>query len=142
MEMESLDMQSLDMQSLAAYYAYFPQPPYLLLLGGFLSSVLCGLAFQAVLKELVVAWQVEKSTTALKDMRSWKLLTPFLGIAGGSIFFLASGVEIFGVPAKFAYGLATLLTVLVGRLVWWQLGKVLDLLQEGGSAALDLDTFY
>jgi NhaP-type Na+/H+ or K+/H+ antiporter len=78
----------------------------------------------------------------LNEMRGWRLLTPYLGIGAGSVFFLAAGVEIFGVPTKFAYGLATVLAVLVGRLIWWQLSKVLDQLEEGGSAALDLDSFY
>ncbi|MBE9030550.1 hypothetical protein IQ266_12500 [filamentous cyanobacterium LEGE 11480] len=135
-------MESIDIQTLADYYAYFPQPPYLILMFGLVASVLCGLSFQAVLKELLVDWQAKKSTKTLKEMRSWRLLTPFLGIAMGSMFFLAAGVEIFGVPTKFAYGLSALMTVLIARLVWWQLSKVLDLLEEGGSAALDLDTFY
>jgi hypothetical protein len=34
------------------------------------------------------------------------------------------------------------MTVFIARLVWWQLSKVLDMLEEGGSAALDLDSFY
>jgi hypothetical protein len=137
-----METESFDIQTLADYYAYFPQPPYLLLTFGLLASVLCGLSFQAVLKDLLVEWQLKKSTKTLKDMRSWKLLTPFLGIAGGSLFFLAAGVQIFGVPMKFAYGLSTVMTIVTARLVWWQLSKVLDLLEEGGSAALDLDTFY
>jgi hypothetical protein len=74
-------------------------------------------------------------------MRGWKLLTPFLGMAGGSIFFLAAGVEVFGLPAKLAYAIAVPMTIFIGRLVWWQLGKVLQQLEEGGSAALDLDSW-
>ncbi len=137
-----MDMEAFDIQTLTDYYKYFPQPPYLMVTFGLVSSVLCGLAFQAVLKELLVEWQLKKSTKTLKEMRSWKLLTPYLGIAGGSLFFLAAGVEVFGVPTKIAYGLSGLMTVVVGRLIWWQLSKVLDLLEEGGSAALDLDSFY
>lgn len=137
-----MDMESLDMQALMEYYKYFPQPPYLLLTFGLLASILCGLAFQAVLKDLLVEWQLKKSTKTLNEMRSWRLLTPFLGIAGGALFFLAAGVEIFGVPTKFAYILSTVMTIFIARLVWWQLSKVLDLLEEGGSAALDLDSFY
>jgi hypothetical protein len=137
-----MDMEAFDIQTLTDYYKYFPQPPYLLVTFGLVTSVLCGLSFQAVLKELLVEWQLKKSTKTLKEMRSWRLLTPYLGIAGGSIVFLAAGVEIFGVPTKFAYGLATVMAVIIGRLIWWQLSKVLDLLEEGGSAALDLDSFY
>jgi hypothetical protein len=137
-----MDMEAFDIQALTDYYRYFPQPPYLMVTFGLVTSVLCGLSFQAVLKELLVEWQLQKSTKTLKEMRSWKLLTPYLGIAGGALVFLAAGVEVFGVPTKFAYGLSGLMTVLIGRLIWWQLSKVLDLLEEGGSAALDLDSFY
>ncbi len=135
-------MESFDVNALADYYAYFPQPPYLMLVFGLVASVLSGLSFQAVLKELLVEWQTQKSTKTLNEMRGWRLLTPFLGMAGGSLFFLAAGVEIFGVPTRFAYGLSAVMTVLISRLVWWQLTKVLDMLEEGGSAALDLDSFY
>jgi hypothetical protein len=137
-----MDMESLDIQALTDYYKYFPQPPYLMLTFGLVASVLCGLAFQAVLKELLVEWQTGRSKKTLQDMRSWRLLTPYLGIAAGSLFFLAAGVEIFGVPTRFAYGLSAVMTAAIARLVWWQLSKVLALLEEGGSAALDLDTFY
>jgi NhaP-type Na+/H+ or K+/H+ antiporter len=137
-----MEMSDFDAQALAEYYAYFPQPPYLIVAFGFVSAVLCGLAFQGVLKELLREWQQQQSTRTLNEMRGWRLLTPYLGIGAGSVFFLAAGVEIFGVPTKFAYGLATVMAVLVGRLIWWQLSKVLDQLEEGGSAALDLDSFY
>jgi hypothetical protein len=137
-----MEMESLDINALADYYAYFPQPPYLMLVFGLVASVLSGLAFQAVLKELLVDWQAKKSTKTLNEMRGWRLLTPFLGMAGGSLCFLAAGVEVFGLPTRFAYGLSAFMTVFIARLVWWQLSKVLDMLEEGGSAALDLDSFY
>jgi hypothetical protein len=136
--MESLDLDSLDLEALSSMY-YFPQPPYLLLSFGLIAAILSGLAFQTVLKELLMEWQANRTTQALDAMRGWRLLTPFLGMAGGSIFFLAAGVELFGLPSKFAYGISIPMTVLVGRLVWWQLGKILEQLESGGSAALDLD---
>lgn len=120
---------------------FFPQPPYFLLVAGLLASLASGLAFQAVLKQSVKEWSENRSTRTLANMRGMKLLTPFLGIAGGSCFFLSAGVEIFGLPAKIAYGISIPLTVFVSWLVWWQLGKILVQLEQGGSAALDLDSF-
>jgi hypothetical protein len=134
-----MDMESIDLNALSDYYYYYSQPPYLMLIGGLLTSLLSGIAFQAVLKELIQAWQADRSTNSLAELRGWRLLTPFLGMAGGSLFFLAAGVGIFGVPTKFAYGISAIMTLGVGRLVWWQLCKVLEQLEQGGSAALDLD---
>ena len=123
-----------------AYYL-FPQPPYLLLVASLLASLASGLAFQAVLKNSVKEWSQNRSTRTLANMRGWNLLTPFLGMAGGSCLFLSSGVEIFGLPTKFAYAVSVPLTIFIAWLVWWQLGKILVQLEEGGSAALDLDSF-
>jgi hypothetical protein len=135
--MENIDLDSVDLEALLRYY--YGEPPYLLMGLGLVASILSGLAFQTVLRELIQDWQKNRSTRSISEMRGWRLLTPFLGMAGGSMFFLAAGVQIFGLPAKFSYGLSFVLTVLIARLVWWQLGKLLKQLEEGGSAAIDLD---
>jgi hypothetical protein len=134
-----MDMESIDLNALSDYYYYYAQPPYLMLIAGLLTSLLSGIAFQTVLRELIQAWQADRSTRSLAELRGWRLLTPYLGMAIGALFFLAAGVAIFGVPSKFAYIISTIMTVVVGRLVWWQLCKVLEQLEQGGSAALDLD---
>lgn len=118
----------------------FPQPPYLLLVVALLASIACGLAFQAVLKQSVKDWSENRSTRSLAAMRGLSLFTPFLGMAGGAFFFLEAGVEIFGFPAQFAYAISLPLTIGTAWLVWWQLGKILTQLEQGGSAALDLDS--
>jgi hypothetical protein len=40
-----------------------------------------------------------------------------------------------------AFGISFLLTLLTGVLVWTQLGQILIQLEQGGSKALDLDSF-
>jgi hypothetical protein len=122
---------------------YYPSdPPYFLLLASLLMSLASGAAFEAVLKQSVRDWQKNRSTRTLANLRGLQLFVPFVGIAIGSAVFLAAGVEIFGLPTKIAYALSVPMTVLVGWLVWSQLGKILIQLQEGGSQALDLDGFY
>ncbi|BAU09836.1 hypothetical protein LEP3755_03110 [Leptolyngbya sp. NIES-3755] len=120
---------------------FFPQPPYLLLVAGLLASIASGLAFEAVLKQSVKDWNENKSTRSLATMRGLSLFTPFLGMAGGAFFFLGAGVEIFGIPTAFAYGVSLPLTIGTAWLVWWQLGKILTQIEQGGSAALDLDSW-
>jgi hypothetical protein len=120
----------------------FSDPPYVLLVVGFLASLASGAAFEAVLKQSVQSWSKSRSTRALVNLQGIQLFLPFLGISGGVCVFLSSGMEIFGFPTKLAYAISLPLTVFIGWLIWSQLGKILVQLQEGGSQALDLDSFY
>lgn len=120
---------------------YYNEPPYFLLVAGLLVSLASGVAFDAVLKQSVQAWQKSRSTRSLANLQGAQLFIPFVGIAFGVCLFLSSGVEIFGFPTKLAYIISVPLTVFIGWLVWWQLGKILVQLERGGSKALDLDSW-
>lgn len=117
------------------------QPPYFLFVAGLLASLASGIAFNAVLQESTRDWNQHRSSRYLAHLRGPQLLIPFAGIAFGSCLFLASGMQIFGFPARFAYAVALPLTIFTGWLVWYQLGKILNQIVEGGSKALDLDSF-
>jgi hypothetical protein len=118
----------------------FPNPPYFLLIAGFLISVTSGAAFEAVLKQGVEAWAKQRSTRTLANLQGLQLFLPFLGISIGVCLFLSSGMEIFGFSTQLAYVVAFPLTVFIGWLVWTQLSKILVQLEQGGSKALDLDS--
>lgn len=120
------------------YYSY---PPYFLLVAGLLIAITSGVAFETTLKASVQDWAKNRSTRTLANMRGMSLIVPFLGICLGIWLFLASGIAIFGFPGLIAYGVAFLLTVLTGTLVWSQLGQILIQLEQGGSKALDLDSW-
>ncbi len=119
-------------------YLYF-SPPYFLLLAGFLAAVTCGKAFEATLKQQVNLWSKSRSSRILEELQGMQLLVPYLGICAGTLMFLGCGMMIFGIPASFSFALALVLTIFTGLLLWVQLGKILTILQEGGSQALDLD---
>ncbi|HBK97481.1 MAG TPA: hypothetical protein DD001_09175 [Microcoleaceae bacterium UBA10368] len=120
---------------------YFPEPPYFFMTAGLLAGMASGLAFEATLKEAVKLWSKNRATRTLANLQGLQLFIPFLGMAGGICVFLASGVEIFGLPKLFSYALSLPLTILTGWLIWRQLGKLLLELERGGSKALDLDAF-
>jgi hypothetical protein len=120
---------------------YYYSAPIVLLVAGLFASLTSGLAFDATLRSSIREWSKHKSTRTLAQARGLALLVPFLGICGGVSFFLAAGLQIFGFPSVLALGIALPLTVLSGGLVWFQLGRVLQQLEQGGSAALDLDSF-
>ncbi len=119
----------------------FPEPPYFLLVAGLFAGITSGAAFEATLKQKVREWSQNRSTRTLAQMKGFQLLLPFLGIAAGICVFLASGLEIFGFPSWLSYSISLPLTLLIGFLVWSQLGKLLAQLERGGSKALDLDAF-
>jgi cobalamin biosynthesis protein CobD/CbiB len=120
---------------------YLSEPPYFLLIFGLVVGITSGSAFEALLKQKVQAWSKNSATQRLDRLQGWQLQLPFLGICLGICIFLATGFEIFSLNRWLAYGASLLLTILMGSLVWTQLGKLLRQLEEGGSKALDLDAF-
>lgn len=117
---------------------YF-NPPYFLLLAGFLAAVSSGAAFSATLQQSIQSWADGRSSSKLASLRGLQLGLPFLGICSGTCVFLTSGIQIFGLPARLAYAMGVSLTFFSGLLIWSQLAKNLLLLEQGGSKALDLD---
>jgi hypothetical protein len=119
----------------------YSNPPFFVLFAGLFIAVASGTAFEATLKGSVQDWSRNRSTRTLANMRGMSLALPFFGICVGILLFLASGISIFGFPSLIAYGMSFLLTVMTGGLVWTQLGQILIQLEQGGSKALDLDSF-
>lgn len=120
---------------------FYYSPPYVLFVAGLLAGITSGLAFEATLKQSVQQWSKSRSSRILENLRGPQLLIPFLGMCGGICIFLGSGLEIFGFGKQLAYVVALPLTLFTGLLVWSQLGKILMQLNQGGSKALDLDSF-
>ena len=123
------------------YYFILPQPPYVLLVAGFLAAIASGAAFYATLVHFVNDWSANRSTRSLAQLKGSALLTPFIGISGGIWIFLAAGMEVFGFFPPYTYIFSAVLTLATAGLVWYQLGRVLIQIEEGGSKALDLDSF-
>lgn len=123
---------------------YYPlQPPYFLLLVGFLTALTSGLALSGTLKVIVQQWPDDKSTEKSTNTRSFykQLLVPFIGITSGVCLFLASGLEIFGFPAELALGVGLPISLLTCVFLWWQLGGLLDYVKSQGMQSLDLDSW-
>lgn len=119
----------------------YPQPPYVLLLAGLFAAITSGLAFSNTLQQSVNDWNHNRSTRILANLKGPQLQLPYLGICIGVCMFLASGIQLFGFSGKVAYAMGVPLTLLSALLIWSQLGKLLTVLEKGGSRALDLDAF-
>jgi len=123
-------------------YVFLSEPPYLLLLFGILISVTCGTAFEKVLKQNFQQWYRSVSKNEEIPVQTRALFIPFLGICVGIFCFLGAGLEVVINAWKISGAIALPLTLLTGRLVWSQLGKLLVKLQQGGSQALDLEDMF
>jgi hypothetical protein len=121
---------------------YYPlQPPYILLLVGFLTALTSGLALSGTLKVIVQKWpsvpqENIKSRSSLKQ-----LFVPFIGITAGVCLFMSSGLEIFGFPSTLALGVGLPVSLLTCLLVWLQLGSLLEFAKSRGMQSLDLDSW-
>ncbi|NET34272.1 MAG: hypothetical protein F6K19_19985 [Cyanothece sp. SIO1E1] len=120
-------------------YTYF-NPPYFVLLAGLFIGVTSGLAFQGLLKQATQTWSEQRTARILNERKGMQLFVPFLGICSGIILFLASGLAVFGFATLPSYLVSIVMTFLSGLLIWVQLGKLLQQLEQGGSQALDLDS--
>lgn len=129
---------------------YFPlQPPYFLLLVGFVTALTSGLALSGTLKVIMQQWPSDaygnpsgvraentKPRSSLKQ-----LLVPFIGITGGTSLFLSSGLEIFGFPSFLALAVGLPISLFTCLLVWLQLGSMMTFIEREGMQSLDLDSF-
>ncbi|QKQ76105.1 hypothetical protein [Nostoc sp. TCL240-02] len=121
---------------------YFPlQPPYFLLLVGFLTALTSGLALSGTLKVIVQNWPSEKAENTKPRSSLKQLLVPFIGITGGTCLFLSSGLEIFGFPSTLALGVGLPISLFTCLLVWLQLGSMMTFIEREGMQSLDLDSF-
>lgn len=114
---------------------YYPlEPPYILLVIGFLTALTSGFALSGSLKLIVQRWESDSTDNTRQ------LLIPFIGITGGISLFLPSGLEIFGFPSTLALGIGLPLSLLTCLLIWFQLGSLLDFARRRGLQSLDLDS--
>ena len=121
---------------------YFPSdPPYFLFAISLVAGLACGRSFEVTLRNLVNMWAASKSTRVMLELKSASIKVPYLGMSISIAIFMATGLEIFGLPTLFGYIVAVPFTVGIAFQIWRQLGQMLIELERGGSAALDLDSF-
>ncbi|MBD2412077.1 hypothetical protein FACHB389_03405 [Nostoc calcicola FACHB-389] len=121
---------------------YFPlQPPYFLLIAGFLAALTSGIALSGTLKVIVQKWPSERTENSKPRSPLKQLFVPFLGITAGICLFMSSGLEIFGFPYLLALGVGLPISLLTCLLVWLQLGSMLTFVEREGMQSLDLDSF-
>jgi hypothetical protein len=125
-------------------------PPLILLVAGLFIGITSCTAFVVSLKQLLKEWSKNRSnrsnrqdacstSTNLAKLRGVQVLLPFSGIALGICIFLASCLQVFAFSGIIAYGFSFPLTVLMAGLVWYQLTRLFNQLEQRGLRGIDLD---
>lgn len=115
---------------------YYPSP-VIILLAGMIGSLLCGKAFEAVLKQEVNAWAKKRDYSILEKLQGKSIILPYFGICIGILAFLTIGLYTFGLPMDVSLLISFLSTLFLAVLVWNQLRSLLLQLEAGGSASLE-----
>ena len=121
---------------------YIPQPPFLIVILGVFVAITFGTAFQNLLgQKLRESYESpeQESSFKISPADDSAIAATFSGVCLGVWVFLGGGLLVLGFGFIPAYGVALLLTIFTAGLVWDQINQVLLQLQEGGSAALELE---
>ena len=119
---------------------YIPQPPFLVSLLGIFIAITFGSVFQNLMeKKLKDSYKNPEQENSFKLLSVPLITAAFGGICLGVWVFLGGGLLVFSFGPISSFGVALLLTIFTGSLVWQQIGEVLVQLKEGGPESLNLD---
>ncbi len=122
------------------YYLY--QPPFLISIIGFAIALICGVTFETQVEQKIRQWSQEGSEPSnYFKLEGANLLITYWGTCLGVWVFLAGGFLIFDFGLISAYGVALLLTLFTGSIIWTQLNEILLKFQKEGIESLDLDRY-
>ncbi len=122
-------------------YYYYPQPPIFIPIIGLFIAITFGLTFQTQVEQKLRSWSKNPQDANSYQLEGSGLAVSYGGICLGTWVFLAGGLLTFGFGVIVAYGVTLPITLLTASLIWSQLKDVFLQLKEGGSKALDLDSF-
>ena len=114
-------------------------PPLVLLFAGLFIGITSCTAFVVTLQQLLKEWSKNRSTRNLANLRGVQVLFTFVGVALGIRIFLASCLQVFAFSELIAYTFSIPLTVLMAGLVWYQLTRLFNQLEQRGLRGIDLD---
>jgi len=118
--------------------SHFSEPPYFLLVAG-VSCTNLWLSLQQRLNKLCRSGLARASKAIAKLQIGGLLLVPFLGICAG-VYLSFLRVRNFWL-SMLSHAVAVPLTLLLGLLVWLQLGSMLNLVERKGFQAIDIDSW-
>jgi|GEM_PF-2233565 len=91
--------------------AGFIEPPMFLFIAAFIACLACGYTMQECGKYYL------RDRVGNRNM----MLIPFLGVTGGTLVLMISGLNLFGFSLFLAVVLGFILVAVTARLIWWRI---------------------
>jgi hypothetical protein len=91
--------------------AGFIEPPMFLFIAAFVACLACGYTMQECGKYYL------RDRVGNRNM----MLVPFLGVTGGTLVLMISGLNLFGFSLFLAFILGFTLVAVTARLIWWRI---------------------
>jgi hypothetical protein len=102
-------------------------------------AIVNGVIFKDGLEYQVGRWQAHRLTQRTVEYQTPLIIFNYLGLCLWTALFLGLSLTVFGFALWFALLVGAILAVVVGGLMWWQLGQMFTVLVQEGSSAFELD---
>jgi len=120
----------------------YTQPPvYTAIMVTNFFAIACGLIFKDMLEYEVDLWAANRQTQETIKYRHPSLIFAYANLCLFVWLFMGFSFMVFNLSPTLALGLAALVVLPTGGLIWLQLGSMLSLLVRGGSAAIDISAY-
>lgn len=120
---------------------YVNPPVYTLIMVTNFIAIAFGFIFKDMLEYQVSKWNINRLTQAEINYKTPSILIAYLGLSISLFVFSGASLSVFCQFYWIAYGLGAIAVFPVALLIWVQLGSMLALLAQGGSEAVDIDSY-
>lgn len=116
-------------------------PVYTVIMVSNFFAIMFGIIFKDMLEYQTAYWNANRSTQTTIRYQTPQAVIAYLGLTVFVTIFMGASMSVFGLVWWFAGTIATVVVVPTALLVWLQLGSMLSLLVQGGSEAVDIDSY-
>jgi hypothetical protein len=120
---------------------YVNPPVYTLIMVTNFVAIAFGFIFKDMLEYQVSKWNINRLTQGQINYKTPNILIAYLGLCISLFVFSGASLSVFCQIYWIAYGLSAVVVFPTALLIWLQLGSMLALLVEGGSEAVDIDSY-
>ncbi len=104
-------------------------------------AVIWGLIFKDMLEYELAFWNQNRQSQRKINYQKPQIIIAYLGTTFFSFLCMGAGLSVFKVGNLIAYILGAVVVLPTALFIWLQLGSMLILLVEGGSAAISIEEY-
>jgi hypothetical protein len=120
---------------------YVNPPVYTLIMVTNFFAIAFGFIFKDMLEYQVSQWNSNRQTQRDINYKTPSTIVAYLGLSICLFVFTGASLSVFCQIYWIAYGLSAIVVFPTALLIWVQLGSMLALLIQGGSEAIDIDSY-